>query len=417
LRIAVVGSGISGLVASYLLQQKHEVTLFEKNASIGGHTRTIEVSEGDVQIPVDTGFIVFNRENYPTLCALFDELSVPTKDSCMSFGVSLDGGATEYGTVPMRNIFAQSRNWLSPKHWQMLFDIKRFNREAEALLDSPDNPSLGEFLDENAYSTAFINRFLVPMAASIWSTSPTDIRAFPAKHLVRFFVNHGLLDSEGRRQWSTVEGGSREYLKRLLKAFTGEIRTSVNIEKIQRKGSHIELVFSDGQSEAYDQAVLACHSDQALGLLGDIATEAEKSILGSIRYQANEVILHSDRSLMPKNRKCWQSWNYLSESNKNGEKRVCLSYWMNRLQSIESAQPLFVSLNPDRRPSSAQIKDVWNTAHPIFDQAAIDAQGRLGEIQGQDRIWYAGAWQGYGFHEDGAYSGLKVAQAMGCDLP
>ena len=416
LRIAVIGSGISGLVSAYLLQQKHEVTLFEKEAVIGGHSRTLEVIQGHQSIPVDTGFIVFNKDNYPTLCKLFEQLEVPSKDSCMSFGVSLENGRIEYGTVPIENIFAQGKNLLSIKHWQMLFDIRRFNREAEALLVSSNEPSLGEFLAEKKYSQAFISRFLIPMAASIWSTSPTDIEAFPAKHLIKFFANHGLLDPKDRKKWRTVCGGSKEYINRLLTKFTGDIKTDVKIRQVVRAGAGIELHHQNGEVEKYDQVVLACHSDQALELLGNSASKEEKGILGDIGYQPNTVILHSDETLMPKNKECWQSWNFLSESNTYGEKRVCLSYWMNRLQSIQSEKPLIVSLNPDRKPKESLIEDIWLTGHPVFNQAALNAQARLSEIQGVSQVWFAGAWQSYGFHEDGALSGLRVAQALGCDL-
>ena len=416
LRIAVVGSGISGLVAAYLLQQKHQVTLLEKNKVIGGHSRTLVIAEGDREIPVDTGFIVFNEDNYPTLCRLFNELEVPSQKSNMSFGVSLHSGQIEYGTAPLSLIFAQKKNLLSIKHWQMLFGIRRFNKESLRLLDSKENPSLGDFLSANTYSQSFVERFIVPMAASIWSSAPKDILDFPAKHLIHFFANHGLLDAKDRKQWRTVTGGSKQYINRLLAAFQGEVRTEVDIKSLQRSDSGISLTFEDGKTETYDQVVLACHSDQALSLLAGSATEEEKSILGNIRFQSNRVILHSDSRLMPKKKKSWQSWNFLSESSHWGEPRVCLSYWMNLLQSIDSNDPLIVSLNPDNPPDKSLIKNVWDTQHPIFDQAAIDAQARLGEIQGKNGVWFAGAWQGYGFHEDGASSGLRVAEALGCTL-
>ena len=416
LRIAVIGSGISGLVAAYLLQQKYQVTLLEKNKVIGGHTRTLFIEEGDKKIPVDTGFIVFNKENYPTLCALFNALDVPSQDSNMSFGVSLDSGRLEYGTTPLKRIFSQKRNLVSIKHWQMLFGIRRFNKDSLKLLKMDENPSLGEFLSEKKYSEAFIERFIVPMAASIWSSAPKDILNFPAKHLIRFFSNHGLLDAKERKQWRTVTGGSQTYINQMLSQFQGKVKTDVCISKLERSETGVTLSFKEGETEVFDQVVLACHSDQALSLLAESATQEEKSILGDIRFQSNRVILHSDISLMPKRKKAWQSWNFLSESNSWGEPRVCLSYWMNLLQSIQSQEPLIVSLNPDNPPDEILVKDVWDTQHPIFNQAAINAQSRLPQIQGKNKVWFAGAWQGYGFHEDGALSGLRVAEALGCKL-
>lgn len=417
MRVAVVGSGISGLLSAYLLQQKHQVTLLEKNPRVGGHSRTLEISEDTSRIAVDTGFIVFNQETYPILWRLFEHLDVPKKLSDMSFGVSLDNGRIEYGTVPLSALFAQKRRLFSQSHWRMLLDIKRFNREALELLETDLQPSLGEFLESHNYGHAFAERFILPMAASIWSSAPSEIMAFPAKHLIRFFDNHGLLDPQHRKQWYTVEGGSQQYIDRLLKDFRGEIMTSVEIDSLERRDESANLCFRDGSEMEFDAIVLACHSDQSLRLLGEAASIEEKEILSDLRYQANEVILHSDDTLMPKQKKCWQSWNYISESGVYGEPRVCLSYWMNRLQSINSANPLIVSLNPERRPNEELIHDIWHTEHPIFDQKAIDAQLRVADIQGKNRIWFAGAWQSYGFHEDGAASGLRVARALGCDLP
>jgi len=405
------------MISAYLLQQKHQVTLIEKNDRIGGHTRTLKVVEADRDITVDTGFIVFNRDTYPILWSLFEHLQVPIKPSDMSFGVSLESGKIEYGTVPLKALFAQKRSLFSQKHWRMLSEIQRFNREAQGLLKTQEEPSLGEFLDNNGYSEPFIQRFILPMAASIWSSAPSEIMAFPAKHLIRFFANHGLLDPEHRKQWFTVDGGSQEYIDRLIRDFGGTICTDVHIEKVTRDENSAKLVYANGSSETFDAVVLACHSDQSLRLLGNSATAAERKVLGNLRYQSNEVILHSDKSLMPKNKKCWQSWNYISESQNYGEPRACLSYWMNRLQSIQSESPLIVSLNPEQRPRADLTHDLWYTEHPIFDQAAMDAQQQVEDIQGVDRIWFAGAWQGYGFHEDGASSGYRVAKALGCELP
>jgi uncharacterized protein len=417
LRIAVIGSGISGLLSAYLLQQQHEVVLLEKSDRLGGHTRTLRVSDKGRDIPVDTGFIVFNRETYPVLWGLFEHLHVPKKSSDMSFGVSLDSGRVEYGTVPLKALFAQKKQLFSQSHWRMLSDIKRFNRQALELLSTEGKESLGEFLQQNNYAASFIKRFILPMAASIWSSAPSEIMSFPARHLIRFFDNHGLLDPEHRKQWFTVDGGSQVYIDKVLADYRGEYRTGVDIDRIERSDAGVDLRYENGEQESFDQVVLACHSDQALKLLGDSVTETEQQVLSQIGYQSNEVILHSDSRLMPKNRNCWQSWNYISESESYGEPRVCLSYWMNRLQSIQSSQPLIVSLNPEKRPSPDLVYDVWHTEHPIFDQAAIDAQVMVKNIQGKNRIWFAGAWQSYGFHEDGAASALRVAQALGCELP
>lgn len=412
MRIAVIGSGVSGLVAAWLLQSdQNQITLIEKSDTPGGHARTLRVCEGEREIAVDTGFIVFNKENYPLLTALFDQLQVPVKPSSMSFAVSLKGGSVEYATVPVWRLFSPLRNLFSFKHWQMLRDMFRFNREARSL-PIESTLSIGEFLDRGGYSQAFCERYLLPMAASIWSTAITQVREFPARTLVDFFNNHGLMNPEKKRQWYTVDGGSREYVNRLLQAFSGDLVLGKGVTSLRRLTKGVELQFEDGSVELFDQVVMACHSDQALRILGDAATADERSLLSQIRYQPNRVVLHSDESFMPRNKRCWQSWVYLQETRADGSPAVSMSYWMNNLQSLQSERPLIVTLNPERQPDPQLTHDLWDTAHPLFDQSAITAQRELANIQGVDRVWYCGAWTAFGFHEDGARSAYQVASML-----
>ena len=417
MRIAVIGGGVSGLMAGWLLQRDHEVVLFEAAASAGGHARTLEVQQGERTIAVDTGFIVFNRENYPVLTALFEHLGVPVKESNMSFAVSLDDGRDEYATVPTARLFASWRNLLSLRHWRMVADILRFNREARSLLARSDSLSLRDYLQEEGYSSSFRDRYLIPMAAAIWSAPPSQILDFPARSLVHFFSNHGLLNPEGRRQWFTVDGGSREYVNRLLADFAGEVRCNAPVQSVKPVGQGFELLSEANRPEYFDQVIFACHTNQTLAILAEHASDAERSVLSAIEYKSNRVILHSDPAFMPKNRRCWQSWVYLKENQLDGQPAMSMTYWMNSLQSLESDKPLLVTLNPEREPAADLIEDIWETGHPVFNQAAMDSQHRLHEIQGVRGLWFCGAWAGYGFHEDGAASAVKVAEALNCQMP
>lgn len=423
MRIAVIGSGVSGLVAAWLLQKEHEVVIFEAENCPGGHARTLDVQDGEDSVAVDTGFIVFNYETYPVLTRLFDLLKVPVKKSSMSFGVSLNNGRDEYGTVPTWRVFSSPRNLVSRRHWRTLKDIQRFARNAPALLESGQDISLGEYLRQEGYSEAFRDRFLIPMAASIWSTAASRVLEFPARSLVSFLQNHGLLEASDRKQWYTVDGGSREYVNRLLASFGGELRLGCPVTEVSAlafgENGRLRVKFGgqNSGSESFDQVIFACHTDQALSILqGDSRTERQE-LLQAIPYQNNRVLLHSDSRLMPRNRKCWQSWVYRRENSQGGESLTSMSYWMNNLQSLVTRKPLLVTLNPEVEPQREALHDEWHTGHPQYRDGAMDAQSRLDSIQGQDGFWFCGAWTGYGFHEDGARSGLKVANALGVLAP
>ncbi|MBN8544280.1 MAG: FAD-dependent oxidoreductase [Alphaproteobacteria bacterium] len=414
--IAVIGSGISGLGAAYILHPHHDITVYEKNAYIGGHSRTIEAQTPDGAIPVDTGFIVFNYRNYPLLTGLFNHLNVPVKKSDMSFGASIDHHWLEYGTQSIGNLFAQKRNLLRPQFLRMIADILRFNKASKAFLDKDPSVTLGECLDALRMGAWFRHYYLLAMGAAIWSTPLEQMLAFPARSFIRFFDNHGLLSVNDQPQWYTVDGGSREYVKRLTAPFRDRIKLECGASAITRTAQGIEVRDTQGGSATYDQVILACHSDQALHMLQN-PTEAERNILGAIRYQPNEVVLHSDESFMPKHKGAWASWVYHSETRRDAKPAVSLSYWMNRLQTLPTKTNLIVTLNPSRPPAEHLVHNRTTLEHPVFDTAAIIAQEHIKDIQGTDRIWYCGAYQRYGFHEDGLLSAVTLTRAMGVEIP
>jgi predicted NAD/FAD-binding protein len=413
-RIAIVGAGISGLSAAWLLRNAAEVTLFEAEPRAGGHADTQTVRLGGAEIAVDTGFIVYNTLNYPNLTALFDTVGVPTQASDMSFGVSVRDGALEYAGGEFAQLFAQKRNMLRPRFWGMLRDVLRFYREAPALLEREGNESLGEWLDANGYGQAFVRDHILPMGAAIWSASVDGMRAFPARHFARFFHNHGLLRVTDRPQWRTVAGGSRTYVRRLL-ADLPDVRLATPVAGLRRTDGGVLLRMADGATQHFDAAILACHADQALAL-HDAAETREAALLGAIRCQDNLAVLHTDVALMPRRRRAWSAWNYLSDGADHGE-QVSVTYWMNRLQGLVTPEPLLVSLNPLRAPDPARVLLSRHYRHPQFDAAAMEAQARLPDIQGAGGVWYAGAWTGWGFHEDGIASAVRVAAALGASIP
>lgn len=413
-RTAVIGTGISGMAAASILHPHHDITVYEKNDRIGGHSRTVNVPTPDGIIPVDTGFIVFNKRNYPLLTRLFEYYNVPIAKSDMSFGASIEGGWLEYGTQHVSNIFAQKRNLLKPQFWRMIRDILHFNKEAKEYLEKDPSISLGKCLDALGMGDWYRQYFLLPMGACIWSTPLAQMLDFPASSFIRFFENHGLLSMNDQPQWYTVQGGSKEYIVRLTAPFKDRIRLNCGAVKIERVAGGVLVHDTQGGSTMFDQVVFACHADQALAMLQN-PTADEVQILGKFSYQPNRMVLHSDISFMPKNKGAWASWVYLSEAKTDDKPNVSLSYWMNNLQPLATKTPLIVTLNPSRVLTKALIHDEANFEHPLFDEAAIRAQAQIPTIQGRDRLWFCGAYQRYGFHEDGLGSAVAMAKQMGLE--
>jgi predicted NAD/FAD-binding protein len=414
LNIAIVGAGIAGMSAAWLLSRRHQVTLYEQDSRIGGHSHTVDAPGPAGPVPVDTGFIVYNDRNYPNLVALFDHLNVPTRESNMSFAVSLDDGALEYAGGDPHQLFAQPANIFRPRFWSMLRDLMRFYREAPEFL-ARDDPSMtiGEYFRRGGYGDAFRDDHLFPMAAAIWSTEIADIGDYPAAALIRFCDNHGLLSLRGRPQWRTVAGGSREYVSRLTAPYADRILTGRAVRAITRTPRGVSILDSDGQAAQFDHVVVATHGDQALRLLADPSPD-ESALLGAFRSTRNLAVLHRDASLMPRRRAAWASWNYLGRrGGVAGGSPLCLTYWMNLLQGIPNDNPLFVTLNPARPPRPDSVISTETYEHPLFDVAAIRAQRELWRLQGQRNTWFCGAWFGSGFHEDGLQAGLAVAEALG----
>ncbi|MEF8701080.1 MAG: FAD-dependent oxidoreductase [Candidatus Accumulibacter sp. UW26] len=416
-RIAVVGSGISGLATAWLLSQQHQVTLYEAAANLGGHTNTVDVTVDGVSHPVDTGFLVYNSQTYPHLTALFAHLGVASVATEMSFSVSLEEPRLEWAGSSLATVFGQKRNLLRRDFWRMLADILRFNRDSVAWLDAfpDDRRSLRDFLAAGAYSRPFAEWYLLPMAAAIWSCPAGQMLDYPLASFVRFCRNHGLLQVFDRPLWRTVKGGGREYVRRLAAAID-DIRLATAVRQVRRSPSGL-TVHSDGAVEPYDAVVLACHSDQALAILGDAATPAERRLLGAIRYAPNRAVLHTDPALLPRSPALWSAWNYLASAGQPDRRPVSVSYLINRLQPLPFRTPLMVSLNPQREPAAERVIAEFDYAHPIFDAAAIEAQRDLPAISGADGVWFCGAWHGYGFHEDGLQSALQVANALDCRAP
>jgi uncharacterized protein len=413
MKIAIVGSGVSGLGAAYALRNAHQVTLFEKDTRLGGHANTVSIDYDGARIDVDTGFIVYNTRNYPNLCGLLETLGVDSIETDMSFAFSGEG--VEWSSNFPHGVFAQKRNIANPRFLGMLMDIGRFNRTAAEDLEAGrlGDLTLGGYLRLRRFGPAFERRYLLPMGAAIWSTCEAAITRAPAESFVRFFANHSLLQMI-QPTWRTIRGGSRAYVERLAAILGPRVRLGVGVERVRRTGSGVALTDDHGRVHRFDQVVFACHSDQALGLLADADPE-ERAFLGAIRYAPNRAFLHRDPTLMPARRPAWGSWNYMAEP--GGEGPGAVSYWMNRLQAIDPARPLFVSLNPVRPPDPALTFGAYDYDHPQFDTPALAAQRRFGRVQGRGGIWYAGAWLGYGFHEDGLTAGLRVAAALGGEVP
>ncbi|ACR31319.1 NAD(P)/FAD-dependent oxidoreductase [Burkholderia glumae] len=417
-RIAVVGAGIAGLASAYLLARRHRVTLFEAADYLGGHTHSVDVELEGMRHPVDTGFLVFNDRTYPNLIALFDELGVPAHTSAMSFSVSVDGGRLEWAGSNLNTVFAQRRNLFSPSFLGMLRDILRFNARAHAHLEAAQRQRLcvGELLSAQGYGTPFQRHYLLPMAAAIWSSAANDILRFPAATFLRFCLNHALLQVNDRPPWRTVAGGARRYVERIA-ATLDDVRVATPVRAIRREAGAVSVATDAAGEERFDAVVLACHAPTSLQLLAD-ASDAERDVLGAVRYQPNVAVLHTDTALLPRRRRVWSAWNYLSRRTADaaeGESPVCVSYLINQLQPLPFSTPVIVTLNPVADPAPGTELGRYRYEHPLLDLAAVDAQQRLPMLQGRGRTWFAGAWTGYGFHEDGLKSALRVAADFGVE--
>jgi len=418
-RIAVIGSGIAGVSAAWLLRQTNDVRLFERNDYFGGHTHTLLVEEGGGRrVPVDTGFIVYNEPNYPHLTGLFDVLGVKTRDTDMSFAASVGNPPLEYAGSDLNSLFAQRRNLLSRPFLAMVWDILRFNRLCKDKLrrDGFGDQTLGDVLDEQHFGDRFRDHYLLPMAAAIWSCPPQTMLDFPAASFARFFENHGLLDLRDRPQWKTVQGGGHTYVNRMLEDLGPRVSAGDPVASVRRESGRVSITLASGTVLGFDQVVLACHADEALALIAD-PLPVERDILSWFDYQPNRALLHTDARLMPKSRRVWSSWNYLASQGGEQVDGVSVTYWMNRLQGLETDKNYFVSLNPLQEPGEGSLIAEMTSDHPVFDAGAMAAQHRLSEIQGRDRIWYTGSYFGYGFHEDALRASVELAERFGVRAP
>jgi predicted NAD/FAD-binding protein len=407
LKIAVIGTGVSGLSAAWLIGRRHDVTLYERDNRLGGHANTVAVPTSRDVVPVDTGFIVYNPPAYPNFTALLEHLRVPSKPSVMSFSVSLDRGRLEYAGTDLAGLFAQRRNLVQPRFWSMLRDIRRFYRDAAVdAAGAHESTTLGQYLQQRGYGEAFRDDHLLPMASAIWSAPAGTLLDYPVRAFVRFFDNHGLLRISGRPVWRTVQGGSRSYVAALAAGIPGTRRMECAACAVTRTASGVSVRDARGGRDEFDQAVIATHADEALALLSDAAAD-EAELLGAFPYESNIAVLHSDAGLMPRRRATWSSWNYCGET-----ERLSVTYWMNSLQGIGQETPFFVTLNPLRPPRDETVIESQTYTHPVFNARALAAQRRLWSLQGRRNTWFCGAYFGSGFHEDGLQAGLAVGEAL-----
>jgi predicted NAD/FAD-binding protein len=413
MKIGVIGSGVSGLVSALTLQERFEVSLFEKNSKLGGHSNTVTIEQEDKKYSVETGFIVLNDKNYPIFTSLLKHLNIGVNNSSMSFSVSVDKGQFEYSSSYI-GLLGQTKNIIDPKYWGMLRDINYFYTNAlKDVKDCPDNETLGQFLKRFNYSNKFIDYHLVPMTASIWSCPTKSILNFPIKSLLVFFENHKLLNIYNRPKWSTVNKGSREYVKKIQSLLKGKIYTNAKVNKISKSKEGIRVHYQDG-IKTFDKVILACHADQSSEILIENFSE-EANLLKDFKYQKNTSILHSDINFMPKRKSVWSSWNYITETGNSGN--LSITYWMNELQGINSSKPILLSLNPKILPNPDLIYGQYSYSHPILDNNAINIQKKLSSIQGKNNLWFCGAWTGFGFHEDGVKSAVEIANSHNIHLP
>jgi uncharacterized protein len=409
MRIAIVGGGVSGLVCAHMLHREHDLVLFEAGDRPGGHANTVRVETETGPHDIDTGFIVFNDRNYPLFERLLDELAVPTQPSQMSFGVS-DGMGFEYNSASPNGLFASRRNIVKPAFGRMIADLVRFNRDARRLLAGEEDLSLGEWLSRERYSRAFVELLIVPQASAVWSADPAQMWSFPARFLIEFFDNHGMLGFRGRPRWRTIAGGSHNYVRALTRPWRARLRLAAPVTEIYRHTDHVTVSARGHEPERFDAVVIATHSDEALALLGD-PSELERELLGAIPYQRNEAVLHCDRSLLPRRRRAWASWNYHLGESPAG--RCAVTYHMNRLQSLCAEREFCVTLNRTAAIDPEKIIRRIQYAHPVFTHAGVAAQARRHEISGSNRTHYCGAYWGWGFHEDGVRSAQQVARELG----
>lgn len=417
MRIAVIGSGVAGIGASWALSADHHVTLFEANERVGGHSRTLEIDIDGSTIPVDTGFIVYNEKNYPNLVRFFDTLGVDSEDSDMSFAVSTEDGAVEYGGR-VGAMFSSPRSLADRRIWDIVRGIRRFRSEKEQLDNGlvPHDMSVSDYLDARGYPAGFGEFYLLPLASAVWSGTRNNARDMPARTFLSFLNNHGLIRLTDRPQWRTVTGGSQTYVRRAIKEVTS-VHAERGVTSVRRTPTGVEVIDIYGTTELFDHVVFATHADTTLQILGETATEEESRILSAFRYDRNEVVLHTDVSAMPKRRNVWSAWNGIERTEDDGSRPVSVSYWMNKLQNITTPTDIIVTLNPGDSVDSSKVIDRWIAMHPQFDTRTEAAQEAVPSIQGLDRVWFAGAHLGYGFHEDGLQSGFTVAAELGTPVP
>jgi predicted NAD/FAD-binding protein len=419
MRIAVIGAGIGGVSAAWLLSPVHEVDVYEAEAELGGHTKTIDVDCGAGPFSVDTGFQVFNRRTYPNLTRFFERLGIDAADATMSFSVQVGDAGIEWSGTSLDTVFAQRKNITNPRFLRMLADVLRLSRDADKLLADPTvaDLTLGQLLAREGYSDAFTDWYLIPMGDAIWSTPPGDMLDYPALTFLRFCDNHGLLHITGKPQWLSVRGGARRYLAAAAKSFSGEVFTGEPVQRVVRTATGVR-VSTAARSREYDAVVFATHPPETCAILGDAITPAEREVLGAFHYWPNDVVVHTDESFMPSARRAWASWNWYAATSDISKAMLMLTYCINTLQELPEGTPTVMeTLNRDREPAAGTVLAELSFQHPMYSREAVAAQGRLAEIQGADRLWFAGAWTRYGFHEDGILSGVRVAEALGADLP